>query len=366
MARDTLSRLTRMRLCRSRTGMLLRVAIVAALIACTESSSDAPRDTSAARDTVASLATAGPEWRIRKLDVAPARFRPGAWSGEDVLWGLVGGRLTRLDTRTGAVRTLAHEAWSIHGAQGVVSWRNGSGTWMLRDGAEPVRIANERDALTEFDGPPTPLWRSDGERALLAWRGEWDAAYDLVERDGTKRRLTIALPDYYGNDAALWLDSTRVLFHTVAKGPVGGEPEYRESGWRGNLAVFDVRTGEYKLVASVPDSIFLRVAGPHPDGIVVTEFGSAGVRRHWLYDPATWQRRSTSLPRGRAFASRGGAIVILLDNPSDTTGAVLVAGGKTTQIGRVPRDGEPAFSPSGRRGAIRTAEGTMLLEQKQE
>ena len=346
---------------------LLRIGAVGVLLACAESGSDAPApDTPAARDTIAPAALPGPEWRIGKLDGAPARFRPGAWSSEDVLWGVVGGRLTRLDTRTGALRTLPHEAWSIHGAQGVVSWRNGSGTWMLRDGAEPVRLANERDALTEFDGPPAPLWSSDGERALLAWRGEWDAAYDLVDRNGGKQRLSIALPGYFGNDAALWLDSTRVLFHTVAKGPVGGEPEYRESGWRGNLAVFNVRTGEYKLVASAPDSIFLRVAGTHPDGVIVTEFGSGGVRGHWLYDPASWQRRATSLPKGRAFASRGGAIVILLENQADTTGAVLVAGGKTTEIGRVPRDGEPAFSPSGRRGVIRTTDGTMLLEQVQE
>ena len=345
----------------------LRVGIVAALMACEESSSDGPRaDSAAASHTVAPLATTGPEWHVRKLDVAPARFRPGAWSSEDVVWGIVGGRLTRLDTRTGAARTLPHEAWSIHGARDVVAWRNGSGTWMLRDGAEPVRLANERDALTEFDGPPPPLWSSDGERALLAWRGEWDAEYDLVEKDGAKRRLTIALPGYFGNDAALWLDSTHVLFHTVAKGPIGGEPEYRESGWRGDLAVFDVRTGEYKLVASVPDSIFLRVAGMHPDGVLVTEFGPTGVRGHWLYDPTTWQRRPASLPKGRAFASRGGAIVILLENQADTTGAVLIAGGKTTEIGRVPRDGEPAFSPSGRRGAIGTTDGIMLLEQTQE
>lgn len=345
----------------------LRVGVVVALLACTESSSDAPyADTAGARDTVAPSVATGPAWEIRKLDGAPTRFRPGAWSSEDVLWGLLGGRLTSLDTRTGAVRTLPHEAWSIHGATGVVAWRNGSGTWMLRDGGEPVRLATPRDPLTEFDGPPEPLWSSDGERALLMWRGEWDAAYDLVEMDGTKRRMAIALPGYFGNHAALWLDSTRVLFQVVAKGPVGGEPEYRESGWRRNLAVLDVRTGAYRLVANVPDSSFLRVAGRHADGVLVTEFGPGGVRGHWLYDPLTLQRRRTSLPRGRVFASRGGATVVLIDSASDTTAAVLVAGGKTTQIGQVPRDGEPAFSPSGRRGAIRTATGTMLLEQTQE
>jgi hypothetical protein len=217
-------------------------------------------------------------------------------------------------------------------------------------------------SITGFDGPPTLLWSPDGSRALLGWIGEWDAVYDLLERDGTKRRLPTTIPGYFGNNAALWLDSIRVLFQVVAKGPLGGEPEYRESGWRGDLAVLDLRTGAYTRVTSVPDSIFLRVAGPHPDGVVVTEFGTRGARGHWLYDPRSWRRRPTSLPNGRAFASRGGAMIILLDTQADSTTAVLVTGGASREIGRAPRDGEPAFTPSGRRGALRTAGGMMVFE----
>lgn len=351
---------------RSRDLTLLCGALIA-VAACADPGSHAGSDTSAPAGSVALPTADTTQWRTRRLEVAPAKFRPGGWSSEDALWGLVGGRLTRLDTRTGAVRTLPHEAWSIHAAAGVVAWRNGRGTWLLRDDGEPALVAPAgADSATGFDGPPTVLWSPDGSRALLAWAGEWDAAYDLLERDGSRRRLATTIPGYYGSNAALWLDSTRVLFQVVAKGPIAGEPEYRESGWRGDLAVLEVRNGAYRLVTTVPDSIFLRVAGPHPDGVLVTEWSSSGVRERWLYDPATWRRHPTSLPRGRAFASRAGAVVILRDSQSDTTGAVLVSGGKTMEIGRVPRDGEPAFSPSGRRGAIRTADGTMLLEQPQE
>jgi hypothetical protein len=50
-----------------------------------------------------------------------------------------------------------------------------------------------------------------------------------------------------------------------------------------------------------------------------------------VYDPRTWRRRPISLPTGRAFASSAGAA-------------------------------EPVFSPSGRRGALRTENGVMVFE----
>ena len=336
----------------------------ASLIACADTSSDLRRaDTHAAGDSLPALAATGPQWKVRELTSAPARFRPGGWSSEDVLWGLVGGRLTRLDTRTGETRTVPHDAWSIHAAQGVVAWRNGRGTWVMREGGEPALIAPAGvDSATGFDGPPTVLWSRDGSRALLRWAGEGGEAFDLLERDGSKRRLATRIPGYYGNDAVLWLDSSRVLFQLVATGPVRGEPEYRESGWRGALAVLDLGSGEYRLAVTVPDSVFLRVAGPHPDGALVSELGPRGASAHWLYDPATWRRRATSLPAGRAFSSPGGAVVVLLDSQADSTNAVLVSGGVTRDVGLVPRDGEPAFTPSGRRGAMRTASGVIVFE----
>lgn len=339
------------------------LAITALALACAGDNSPPAATVASGEPGARIMFTPDALWGVKRLANAPARFRPGGWSSEDVLWGIVGGRLTRLDTRTGAATTLPHEAWSIHAGTGVVGWRNARGTWMLRDGGEPVLIAPAApDSASGFDGPPTLLWSPDGERALLGWTGEWDSVFDLLERDGGRRRLRTVMDGYYGNDAALWLDSTRVLFRVVAKGPAGGAPEYRESGWRGDLAVLDVRTGAYSRVTSVPDSLFRRVAGMHPNGVLVTELGPAGVRGHAFVDPHTWRSRPAALPKGRAFASRGGAAVVLLDSTADTTTALIVAGGDTTEVGRVPLDGEPVFSPSGRRGAMRTADGVMLLE----
>ena len=342
--------------------MRVRLAGLALLLACATQDATPASDSAAAgmSDTTRPVAASTPPWNVRRLETAPARFRPGGWWSEDELWGVIGGRLTRLYTRTGTTRTLAHEAWSIHGGAGAVGWRNESGAWILTGLEAPTLIGSTEGS----DGPSTLLWSPDGSRLLLGWAGEWDASYDLVASDGTKRRLAFSLPGYFGNDAALWLDSTRILFHTVAKGPVGGAPEYRESGWRGDLAVLDLRTNAYTRVTTVPDTITLRVAGMHPDGVLVTERGPEGVRRHWIYDTASWQRRPITLPKGRAFSSAGGAVVVLLDATSDSTTAVLVSGGTTTELGRVQLDAEPVFTPSGRRGVLRTARGVMVFEPR--
>lgn len=336
------------------------------MVACVESS----RDSAVKLDTLAAVAehsrsnnASDPLWQVRALDLASDRFRPGGWSDEVVLWGSVRGRVTKLDTHTGAMGIRPQTAWSFHTARGVVSWRNEGGTWMLRNGGKTIRLAGpEVDTQTGFDGPPTVLWSPDGSRGLLAWQGEWDSHYRLLERDGSTRTLEVATPGYFGNAAVLWLDSARVLFQIVAKGPTGSEPAYRESGWRGALAVLDLRTGAYTRVASTRDSTTLRVAGRYLNDVLITEWGSEGVRGHWFYDPQTWQRRPASLPRVRAFSSPAGAVVILLDADADSTNAVLVSPSSTTELGRVARDAEPVFSPSGRRGALRTGHGVIVFE----
>jgi hypothetical protein len=306
---------------------------------------------------------AGLIWQVRRLTVAPDRFRPGGWSNEFTLWGLVRGRVTRLDTRTGTVTTISQNGWSFFNGRGVASWRNERGTWMLREGGKPILLAGlEPDPESGFDGPPTVLWSPDGSRALLAWRGEWDFRYRLLARDGSTRKIDVAIPGYFENDAVLWLDSHRVLFRIVANGPTGGQPTYRESGWSGALAVLDISTGEYGRVASTRDSSALLVAGRYLDDVLVTEWSSGSVLGHWFYDPLSWQRRPALIPKGRAFSSSAGAVVVLLNASADSANAVLVTGSDTTELGRVSRDTEPAFSPSGRRGALRTDRGVVIFE----
>ena len=342
--------------------------VLAIALACADARDSAVKSdtlTAAEKLSRSSDGAVDPIWQVHPLTGAPDRFRPGAWTDEVVLWGLVRGRITKLDTRTGAVRTLSQTAWAFFPGLGVVSWTNESGTWMLRDGGKPTRLAHAGvDSVSSFDGPPSVLWSPDGSRALLAWRGEGGVLYRLLEPDGSMRTLQVATPGYYGHDAVLWLDSERVLFHITAKSSLGGDPAYRENGWRGALAVLDLRTGACAPVANTRDSTMLRVAGRYLNDVLVTEWGGGGVRGHWFYDPGTWQRRPAPLPRGRAFSSPAGAVVIILGAVMDSADAILVTPSNTLKLGRVSQDAQPAFSPSGRRGALRTSRGVIVFDHR--
>lgn len=344
-----------------------RLLILAFGLGCADSDRDASvkSDTQTAGPLRSSGGASDPVWQVVPLSTAPDRFRPGAWTDEIVLWGLARGRITKLNTETGAVSTLPQTAWSFFPGRGVASWRNEAGTWMLRDGGKPIRLAPPGvDSLSGFDGPPTALWSPDGSRVLLAWQGEGGSSYRVLESDGTIRTLEVATSGYYGNDAVLWLDSMRVLFQVVAKSSLTGDQSYRESGWRGALAVLDLHTGTYGIVANIRDSTFLRVAGRYRNDVLVTEWGSEGVRGHWFYDPKNWQRRPAPLPKGRAFSSPAGAAVILLAAVTDSVDAILVTASDTLELGRVAQDAQPAFSPSGRRGALRTGRGVIIFETR--
>jgi hypothetical protein len=352
------------------------VLAAVALGGCSPADTDAPPVEAASTVPSAALVSAEPRgpaatWEVRTLNAAPARFRPGGWSSETMLWGTLGGRVASVDVGTGEVRALRAEAWSVAAARGVVSWRNAEGTWVLRDGAAPVRVA-AGEHPSGFEGPPGLIWSLDGQRAVLVWGAEWDSRHQVLERDGTIRDLETVLPGYFLNDAVLWLDSGRVLFRTVAMGPVGGEPEYRESGWRGDLAVLALATGDYHLVTQVPDHTYLHVGGLVPGGVLVTTWTSAGARSgyagggHDIYEPDTWGGDPVPLPAGRAFGSAAGAIIVVLEpaagvEPSDVVEAMLIAAGDTVFLGMVAMDAEPVFSPAGRRAALRTADGRLLL-----
>ena len=314
-----------------------------------------------ARSDTAQTADSAPatNWRVDTIP-APVRFRPAGWTDDSTLWGLQRGRVTRLDVTTSQTEFYTQAAWSVHASRGVVGWRNENGTWLMHLGQEPRRIAGAvPDSATGFDGPPSILWSLDGQRALLGWHGEWDARYRVLEADGTLRDVETRIPGYFGNGAVLWLDDTRVLFHTVANAPVGKEPEYKESGWRGDLAVLDLAGATYRRVTDVADSIYLRVVGPYDGGVLAAERKGALLSGYWRYDTRTWARRMVTLPTGRAVASSADAVVMYGDAGADSSSAVLVSGARTIPLGTVARDAIPVFSPTGRRGAVATGAGLV-------
>lgn len=325
---------------------------------------------SAGRDSVAAVPDSGimASGRAGEPVVAELReagFRPVAFQDSATLWGILRGRLARLELPAGRAEARPHSAWSLAAAPGVVSWRNETGTWGEREGDAPRRLA-PTELMPGYEGPPDALWSPDGRRAVLTWSAEWDGHHELLGEDGERSTLATFEEGYMLDFPALWLDDRRVLFTMVAKAPRGGEPEYRESGWRGDLAVLDLANEEFRRVTDTPDSTWLRPTGLLGGRVLVREDGPRGLGRFWLYDPGDWTREPIDLPPARAAAA-GDAVVTL--EPADAGGDAwevrLRAGGRTTELGRAADpDLLPAISRDGRSIALRVVRDgrpTLLL-----
>jgi hypothetical protein len=281
-----------------------------------------------------------------------------------MLWGLVRDSITVVNVISGRARTYAETGWAVQATNDIVSWHNANGTWLMR-GTEAPRLLPMHNGVA----PSSVMWSPDGRRAILAWEDEGRAHQEVYESMGTHRSIDPRIAGYYGDRAALWLDSSRVLFEIVASAGRDGTTGYKESGWRGDLAVLDVESGNYARVTSARDGEYLRVAGRLGGGVLVTQWDGTGVIRHWRYDTTSWTRSVTDLPSGRAFASASGATVVLTDAEGDSATAVLVVpriGGQANEtgslaLGKVARDAQPAFAPGGAIGSVHTASGVVLL-----
>ena len=346
---------------RPRNPLPVRILAFTALALATGCIADAPERPTTAPPVddappAASPATSPPGQPVLAWLDAPT-FRPVVFADTGALWGIARGRLARLRPADGRLEAQPYAAWSVAGGPGVVSWRNETGTWGMRAGDFPRRLA-PTELMPGYDGPPDALWSPDGTRAMLSWQAEWDAHHELLEADGSRRAVANTVEGYMLDHAALWLDERRVLFEIVASGPKGGEPEYRESGWRGDFAVLDLESGEYRRVTDVADGTFLRAAGRLDRKVLARAHGSGGAIEHWLYDPVDWSRTPRLLPAGRTFAA---ADVVVGLSPAagaaaaeDRWNAWLAIGADTTALGAAADpDLAPALSADGRRIALR-------------
>ena len=344
-----------------RSAAALRLTVCAALLAVgCGGSDDRPRDvpaadpaaTSGAPTTVGDARSVAATAELELL--REGGFRPVAFQDTATLWGVLRGRLARLDLPTGRVEAQPHAAWSLAAGPGVVSWRNETGTWGEREGDSPRRLA-PTELMPGYEGPPDVLWSPDGRRAILTWTAEWDGHHELLDADGSRTSLATFEDGYNLDFPALWLDDERVLFTLVATGPRGGEPEYREAGWRGDLAVLDLERDEFRRVTDAPDSTWLRPAGLLDGRLLVRADGPGRLGEFWLYDPHDWSREPAALPPGRARAA-GDAVVLLEPAPAagDAWDARLYQNGRSTELGpAADPDLDPAVSRDGRRIALR-------------
>jgi hypothetical protein len=158
----------------------------------------------------------------------------------------------------------------------------------------------------------------------------------------------------------LWIDDRRILFTVPAIASKDGSTDYRESGWRGDLAVHDLGTHTYEKVTDVPDGVFLTVAGAFGDTIVAARRSSGeNLATFSLFDMNRWQETPSGLTRGSGIAvARDGARAAIVRS-DESMSEVIIRSRRASIPHAAPvlipgRISGAAWSPNGRALAVST------------
>jgi hypothetical protein len=330
---------------------------------------DSPRETqrNAQRDANIDTARAEPQvsWTVRPILNAPGYFVLNDWVTNDTLWGLAGENPVDLHAISGAAR-----AWGVRasGARrspdgSALAWADTTGIWIMRRGGRPRRVLRFSSLPQRPAGDPTfdIRWAPNGRRLLTSWAEEGSVTYALVDTiSGGFEPLALRAPGYGPPAVALWLDDRRILFTVRATGGKDGSTGYRESGWRGDIAVHDLGTHEFDRATSVPDGVFLEPVAAWGDTILALRRRAGDTLATFsLFDTRAWAETTSALPRGTGVAvTRDGerAAVFRSDNvlsqilihsrrPGTPSAAPVLIPGRVTGA---------AWSPNGRALAVST------------
>jgi hypothetical protein len=303
---------------------------------------------------------------VRPILNAPRYFVLSEWVDDATLWGLAGDNPVDIDVRTGA-----GTAWGIRASgarrspdRSTLAWGDASGIWIMRRGGRPRRLLTYASLPQVPAGDPTNdvYWAPNGRRLLTSWRDEGTVTYALVDTlNGTLEPIATRLPGYGSPSAVLWLDDRRIVFTAPAIASKDGSTDYRESGWRSDLAVHDLGTHTYERVTDAPDGVFLTAVDAFGDTVVaVRRSGGEHLATFSLFDTRTWQEGPTGLTRGSGIAvTRDGARAVIFRS-DDVMSEVIIRSRRAGVPHGAPvllpgRISGAAWSPNGRALAVSTS-----------
>jgi hypothetical protein len=326
----------------------------------------AARDTTNAAPPAATAPDSQVAWTVRPILNAPRYFVLSEWVDDATLSGLAGENPVDIDVRTGA-----GTAWGVRASgarrspdRSTLAWGDASGIWIMRRGGRPRRLLTYASLPQVPAGDPTNdvSWAPNGRRLLTSWRDEGTVTYALVDTlNGTLEPIATRLPGYGSPSAVLWLDDRRIVFTAPAIASRDGSTDYRESGWRSDLAVHDLGTHTYERVTDAPDGVFLTAVDAFGDTVVaVRRSGGEHLATFSLFDTRTWQEGPTGLTRGSGIAvTRDGARAVIFRS-DDVMSEVIIRSRRAGVPHGAPvllpgRISGAAWSPNGRALAVSTS-----------
>ncbi|MCR4397791.1 MAG: DPP IV N-terminal domain-containing protein [Firmicutes bacterium] len=214
------------------------------------------------------------------LTALPEGFSLIGWLSDGRLLGHFDRVLACYDLETGMV-----ESWGIEVDGAVLSpdgtrlaFTRGNKAWWLSTGApaEMTEIGipvTESDLMVGYDSVVVS-WSPGSTKLLFGKAYEWEISYYLFDIETCSVMPLTAQHEFEGTFATrggIWLDEDRILFTTASNKAKDGTSAYSEIGYRRNLALYDVATGEYRLISDVEDGTYLEAhAVVGPEAVVCT------------------------------------------------------------------------------------------------
>jgi hypothetical protein len=238
-----------------------------------------------------------------------------------------------------------------------------TGVWIMRQGGRPRRVLRFSSLPQRPAGDPTfdIHWAPNGRRLLTSWAEEGSVTHALVDTaSGGLEPLALRLPGYSPPAVALWLDDRRILFTARATGGRDGAAGYRESGWRGDIALHDLGTHQFDRVTSVNDGVFLEPVVAWGDTLLATRRLSGDTLATFsLFDMRTWAETPSGLPRGTGAAVSGDGERVAVFRSDNLLSQVLIRARRQGAPSAAPllipgRVTGAAWSPNGRALAVST------------
>lgn len=209
----------------------------------------------------------------KEIGGLPKYFLPTGWIDEDRLMGLTGTNPIRYNVGDGSWRPLGFTAWhamlSPNGTQ--VAFLNDSGIGVAKSDGTETRLLPKPEVAGEGDGGLGGfVWSPNGKRLLVWIQHEWDAEYSILDLDsGEVTPLKTRLDGYFLTAPGAWPKPDRILFTTRANRTKDGKQEYTH-GYRQDIALLDLKTGEFHPVTDAADGEFYSISG-YADGQALVE-----------------------------------------------------------------------------------------------
>lgn len=256
-------------------GKKFGTAIVLALLLLLTACGSSPQ--SGQEKPLEGLQDSGPQetvvYSAEKIEGAPSYTEIiGVIDGGRSLIGLSGTKVIKFDLETKEKTNIIDNAWNafLSPDQSMIAFYNGDGVRIVKlDGKEVVSLGRVWQSEGQDYGTAGEIiWSPDSSKILINYHYEWFTDMYIADVEtGKVERLDLGENGKFLTFAVGWVADDQIILQQHANRPAdGGEPEYREAGYRSDLAIVKPDGSGFSLLTHSEDDQFIRAPRFSIDG----------------------------------------------------------------------------------------------------